>query len=149
MELNSDEQGYHINYKQVIDQTHLFAVTRLLAANIVGSEYVHPGYFVRDLSRDDLDMLLENINPDDPGFENVLLVALMLTAGEGIDATDEQVHRSINSLIVMLTCESLRRKGLVKIHHQNFSFGEDAGNNLVIEKIEGIDYSQFTGPDDE
>lgn len=134
---------YNVNLAEVVAHKRLFAVTRLLATAMQQTPYIHPGLYVRDLADDDLKLLIEHANPDNEEFENLMLIALMLTTGEGIPASDKQMTRSINGLIVMLTSESLRRKGLIKVHHQNFSFGEDADNRLVIEKIEGIDYQKL------
>lgn len=143
MEINPTDGEYTIDFNEVIKHKDLFAVTRLLAASLQQTPYMHPGMFIKDLTDTDLQTLLDHVDPEHSSFENMMLIALMLTAAEGIATTNEQVHRSINAMIVMLSSESLRRKGLVKVHHQNFSFGEDADNKIVLEKIEGIDYNRL------
>jgi hypothetical protein len=40
---------------------------------------------------------------------------------------------------MFISVESLRRKGLVRVYHENMSFGEDAEKRVVVEKIEGLD----------
>ena len=143
MEDDLTEGEYNVDFKEVLNHKKLFAVTRLLAASLQQTPYIHPGLFIKDLTDTDLQLLLDHIEPEDNSFENVMVIALMLTVGEGIAATNKQIHRSINSLIVMLISESLHRKGLVKVHHRNFSFGEDADTKIVLEKINGIDYRAY------
>ena len=143
MDINPVKDEYSIDFKEVVAHKKLFAITRLLATTLQINPYIHPGLFIRDLSDTDLQLLIAHADVDAPGFENLMLIALMLTAAEGIAATDAQIHRSINALTVVLSSESLFRKGLIKLHHKNFSFGEDAGNNIVLEKVEGVDYQSM------
>jgi hypothetical protein len=37
---------------------------------------------------------------------------------------------------MLLTCEQLARKGMVKIYRENMSFGPDMENKIVVEKLE-------------
>jgi len=148
MEQDIEDGDFNVNLQEVINHHRLFAVTRLLAASMMQQPYAHPGFFIRDLSQSDLQLLIDHMDPGEDEFENIVLIAMMLTVGEGVATTNAQMHRSINALIVMLTSESLRRKGLVKVHHHNFSFGDDADNNLVLEKIDGVDYQRYIDGDD-
>lgn len=38
-------------------------------------------------------------------------------------------------MIGFFACEGLFRKGLVKLHRENMSFGSDMGDKLLVEKI--------------
>jgi hypothetical protein len=40
-----------------------------------------------------------------------------------------------NQLISFLIIVSLERKGLVKVHYENMSFGDDMGDKIVVERI--------------
>ena len=51
---------------------------------------------------------------------------------------DDLMHR-VNQFMVMITCETLARKGLVKVYYENMSFGEDAGHRVVVKKIDGTE----------
>ena len=42
--------------------------------------------------------------------------------------------------MIMVTMENLYRKGLIKLYHENMSFGEDSEKRVIVEKIEGKDY---------
>lgn len=131
---------FNVNIAEVIKQKDLFSVTRLLASSMQTNPYIHPGHFIRDLSNADLQLLLDHIDVEDNDFGNLMLIGMMLTVAEGVALTEEQMHRSVNALVVMLTSESLYRKDLVVLHHDKFSFGEDAGSNVVIQRKEGVDY---------
>jgi len=39
-------------------------------------------------------------------------------------------------LVMFLTIESLSRKGLVKVHHNNMSFHEDCMDKIIVEKLD-------------
>jgi hypothetical protein len=41
----------------------------------------------------------------------------------------------MNAFCAFLAIEGLSRKGLVKVYHENISFGEDFGNKIVVEKL--------------
>jgi exosortase/archaeosortase len=62
----------------------------------------------------------------------------MLSRAEGlISEDDDDLTRKINQFMVMVTMESLYRKGLIKLYHENMSFGKDVQHRVVAEKIKG------------
>ena len=131
---------FNVNLAEVHKHKDLFAVTRLLATSLQMNPYLHPGLYIKEMADSDLEQLLECVDPDEDRFQNIVLIAMMLSAAEGLAMTQEQVHRSINALIVMLSSESLYRKGLIDIFHNKFSFGSDADNDVVLKKKDGVDY---------
>ena len=136
----NDVEELSLDVEQIAANKEFFGVTRRLASRLQENPYPVPGFFIRDMTDEELDLLQEHSEVSSPHFEDLLMVALLLTVGEGIVLTEEQSHRSINSLLVMLACESLYRKGLVELKHENFSFGEDAGDNKVVILKNNIDY---------
>ena len=46
--------------------------------------------------------------------------------------TLDTIHQRTNHLITLIAIESLSRKGLVKVHHKNMSFGDDMGDKVII-----------------
>ena len=65
-----------------------------------------------------------------------MLLAEMLATGEGLEHGNLDImYERINQFLVFITCESLFRKGLVKIHHKNMSFGEDMADAIVVSKL--------------
>ena len=140
MEYDENEfNGYNINYDMVVKSKYCLAVTRLLAADLMNNPYMTVGDFMRDLTDEDLTILTGVADDEDsPKYEDLILIAQMLCSAEGIENTFdlEEVQNRLSQFIMLLTCEQLARKGLVKIYHENMSFGPDMENKIVVEKLE-------------
>ena len=138
MSFDFDEDGeFNINYEKVLYEERFLPVTRLLAADLIKSQYMPIGDFIKSLSDNTLEELNEICGDENhPNFEEMILIAEMLAAAEGtnIGGTPE-VHQRLNLFITWLVFESLKRKGLVRIFYENISFGEDMGEKVVVEKI--------------
>lgn len=138
-----DFEGYTINYEKLISDTSMLAVTRLLATDLMNKPYYNVGSFIKNLSDSDLrtlsDICEQSEEDDTPGsrFQEIILISQMLAEAEGsaYDMSLDGVIMRTRSLSAFFAVESLRRKGLVKVHHHNMSFGEDAGDRIVVEKI--------------
>jgi hypothetical protein len=130
--------GYTINYEMVVESKQSLPVTRSLASKLMKTPYMTLGDFIMGLSGADLDTLMEIANSDeDERFEDVILITQMLAEAEGLETTfgtDELALRT-SMFGKYLIIESLHRKGLVKMHHENLSFGDDMGDRIVVEKI--------------
>lgn len=127
--------GYSLNYGEISEYKQLMAVTRMLSKQMMVTPYVVVGEFIKELSDSDLKALM---NAEQNGeFEDLILMAEMLATGEGCDqaATDEVFKERTNHLITLLVIESLYRKGLVRVYHENMSFNEDMLDKVVVEKI--------------
>jgi hypothetical protein len=138
MSFEFEEEGdFSINYKKVLHQETFLPVTRLLAADLMKSQYMSIGDFIKSLSDDvlyELNKIAEDEN--NPHFEEMILLTEMLAAAEGTNIGGlPQVHDRLNMFLTMLVFESLKRKGLVKLHYENISFGGDMGDKIVVEKI--------------
>lgn len=126
-----------INYSEVTKSKDLLAVTRLLAADLLARPYMSVGDYMKSISDSDLAQLIE-ISEDDenPRYEDLILISEMLAAAEGLPGNFDldAVQKRIAALISFLVIESLARKGLVDVYRENFSFGEDMGNKIVVKK---------------
>ena len=62
----------------------------------------------------------------------------MLCSAEGLENSFdlEEIQNRMSQFIMLLTCEQLARKGMVKIYRENMSFGPDMENKIVVEKLE-------------
>ena len=130
-----------LDLEKVTKQTDMLAVTRLLASNLMKNPYMTVGDFMRELSNDDLDALLEIANvveteAESPRTAELMLIAEMLAKAEGV-TTELLTHamHHINALIVFLSIEDLARKGLVKVYHDKFSFGEDMASKIICDRL--------------
>jgi hypothetical protein len=146
-----DESPFEINYDNVISCKDCLSVTRLLAVDLKENPYMSVGLFLKNISNSDLKILSDivdqnfNIGDDDevtdPSLADVVLIAEMLSRAEGIlSQTDEELMQKVNQFMMYISVESLRRKGLVRVYHENMSFGEDSEKRVIVEKIEGKDY---------
>lgn len=139
---NEDEETYTINYAKVAGEKDLLAVTRLLASSLTNNPYITVGDFLKDLSDNDLAQLVEVIDDGEEhsNFEDLMLIAGMLSCGEGLPCgTVEDYQRCMNMLMTYIVCESLFRKGLIKIHRNNMSFGDDMASACVAERLDDND----------
>jgi hypothetical protein len=127
--------GYSLNFDEIVGHKELMAVTRMLAKQMTENPYVVVGEYIKELSDSDLKALLTA--EDNQEYEDLILMAEMLATGEGCEQapTDEVFKERTNHLITLLVIESLARKGLVRLYHENMSFNEDMGDKVVVEKI--------------
>ena len=149
---NFDEYG--LNFNKIVNDNTMLSVTRLLASQLQQNPYITVKDFFEGLSDEDLEVLLEvadalereadnDINEIDHGHELILITEMLVRAEGLITATAEEMFRRIQMMCMFLACESLFRKGIVKLHRDNLSFGEDMLSQVIVEKIDGIDYDSF------
>ena len=134
-----DYEGFHLNYEAIAKNKKALAVTRLLATDLMTNGYINVGNFIREMSDADLKALTHNAEDDaENQYEDLMLVSEMLATGEGCEPSqnDGQFESRAHQLITLLILESLHRKGLVKLYHENISFHEDMGDKLLVEKID-------------
>ena len=127
-----------ISYDNVMKAKDFLPITRTLAMDLSESGYMRPGDFLKSLTDADVDALLKVAdNEENPRLEEILLISEMLATGEGLEQSknSEQVTERMNAFCGFLAIEGLRRKGLVKVYHENISFGDDFGNKIIVEKL--------------
>lgn len=127
---------FHVNFAQVLAQKDFMAVTRMLAADIMSNPYMSVGDFMCKLSDEELRTLVEITEYEEhERLDEVLLISEMLAAAEGLEgATVNTSHERINQFCIFLVLESMKRKGLVKLHYENMSFGDDFKDKIIAEK---------------
>jgi len=147
---NFDLTKFFISYQRIVDDTQMLSCTRILALRLQKQQYLTVKDFFIDLSNDDLINLLKvteslySGNEQTLGVANIFLITEMLTRAEGLISTDEhQLMSRVKIFCSFLTCESLARRGLVKIFRENLSFGEEMIDSIIIEKLSDIDYDSY------
>lgn len=135
--MSQDKETFSINYENIINGNNLLAITKMLAVQLRERPYKTPGDFMKSLSDGDVQMLVDlTEREEDEHFAEFLLIAEMLAQAEGLERADEEMMMErVNSMIGFVVCESLARKGMVKVHHENMSFGEDMKNKTLVEKL--------------
>jgi len=142
MDEELDYTNSTINYQNVVASRDLLAITRLTAADLIKCPYMSLGDFFRDISDNDLKTLVDiiEIAEDEPEHEalgNLVLLTEMLTTAEGVDKIDlVDAHERLNAFCMYVIVSSLHRKGLVKVHYENMSFGKDMGKKVVVERLD-------------
>ena len=142
-----DEENFQfltVKFDEVAKDKSLLSVTRMLAVDLQQRPYQSVGDFLKNLSDGDLDTLLDAADHEmSPHFADLLIITEMLASAEGVvseytdeDAMVERTRGRTLSLITYLAIESLARKGAVKAHRDNMSFGDDAGDKIVVERLE-------------
>ena len=130
-----------IAFNKVSEDKTMLPTTRLLAVDIIKNGYINVGEFFKNISDSDLKSYMnmtENIEGE--AAAEILLLSEMLAIGEGLenglDETNQETMRNrMSHLIMYLACESLARKGLVKLYRENMSFGDDMGSKTFVEKL--------------
>lgn len=138
--MSEDFGGFFVNVSEVAKSKDCLAVTRMLAIDLSNYPYLTVGDFLKGLSDNDLQALVEGAETEDNGevmLEDLLLISMMLHQSEGLPPieSDDDATNVLNILINYLVCESLGRKGLVKVFHENMSFGDDCADKIVVQKL--------------
>jgi hypothetical protein len=152
MELFEDGSGFSVNYENLINSKEYLAVTRKLAIDLMAKPYMTVEQFINNLSDGDISQLLEmSVGDDDEDADpldsiaeteknlgDLVLIAEMLAVAEGLESSDgyDMVQNRVSQLIAFLAVESLARKGLVKSHPHNMSFGEEMAKKIIAERID-------------
>lgn len=135
--MSQDNETFSVNYENIVNGKNLLALTKMLAVQLRERPYTTPGDYVRSLSDGDIQMLVELVDrEEDEHFAEILLIAEMLAQAEGLErATEDVMVERINSMIGFIVVESLARKGMVKVHYENMSFGDDMKSKTLVEKL--------------
>lgn len=135
MDNNNEILG--IDLVMIQNSPKTWSINKSLAFKLSFNSFQTVGQFFKDLSNDDLRFLLEKVEllgheelPDQQEAEELytefMLLACLLAHGEGSEIVDdaEEVSRMTNVLCVLITTESLCRKGLVEVKYENMSLSD-------------------------
>jgi hypothetical protein len=132
------EETFVVNYELIAREKSLLSLTRLLASEMSKKPYVIVGNYIKEMSNSDLQTLIDIFDQGEhhENFSDIVLLAEMLAQGEGLECGNfDVIHYRSNQFMMFVTCESLSRKKLVKVHHANMSFGEDMHDAIIAEKL--------------
>jgi hypothetical protein len=136
--MNLDE--FEVNLERVIEDKQTHSIIRLLAVDMQKNPYITVGEWLKSLSNKDIQSLVEDLadadDMNDAGMQSLILGTLMLSRAEQVFIeSDEELAKAAEMFRIFIVISSLDRKGLAKAIYQNMSFGEDAKNLHVAEKI--------------
>lgn len=132
-----DNTPLQLNYDKIAMHKEFLSITRMLAVDMMKNPYITPADFLKALSNEELQTLLE-ISDDEEHerMDEIMLISEMLAKGEGLEsATLDSATERVNQFSVFLVLESLFRKGLVKLKYENMSFGEEYKDKIIAEKF--------------
>ena len=140
MEDPIDFENSHPHMEKIIASDKLLPVTKSVAKMLMRNPYTSLGKFFKKLSDENLQTLMEIIDEGDSefndGMEDVVLMTEMLSRAEGVPSQSiEDITENVNYFGACVTCVSLARKGLVRVYYENMSFGNDHGDNVIVERI--------------
>lgn len=143
---NDENENFTLAYDKIVKTRTMMPITRMLAYDLMTQGYMSVGDFIKNLSDNDVQNLLE-ISEDEESekFSELCLMAEMLAGGEGLTSFEgggskrgiKSFTLRINTLCGFITVESLRRKNLVKVYHENMSFGAEMGSKVIVERLKG------------
>lgn len=127
-----------LDYDKILSSDRCSAITKTLCRQLMKTPYMTLGDFFKNLSTTDVKLLsceVELSKDDDDILSDLLIMSELLSRAEGCDPlTDQDTFDNVNYFCVLVTCESLARKGLVDIFHENMSFGNDLKNAEVVRR---------------
>ena len=130
----NDFSNIQLDYPKIAKDTNSMALTRLLAKRLMENSYITVGDFMLSLSDYDLFALLMLVdkNPN-PRMVDFILMSEMLAIGEGCEPSNnsEGFAKRTGQFTNYIVMESLFRKDLIELEHQNMSFHEDMANKGI------------------
>jgi hypothetical protein len=140
MEEYNKEEMFSLNLKAISQSKTVSSIVCMLAKTLMDNPYITVGQYLQSLSEPDLKSLVEMCDDtlEHKKFnENILLISAMLAHAEGLDIefSADQMGDYYNSMLTYLPLESLKRKGFVKLHYENMSFGPEFDDKIVVERI--------------
>jgi hypothetical protein len=130
-----------LNYDKIIESPDFSAVAKQVLVSLRKQPYMSLGEFFDKLTNTDLTALNFTIDlamehGDAMAVGDLIVIVHALSSAEGVVATnDQEATDNINYFMQLVTCESLARKGLVRVFHENFTFGQDMRGKPVAERI--------------
>lgn len=138
---------FGLDLNRIQNSTNVMAVARQLASQIKSKSYITMKEFLESLSDSDLKYMIDKIEENNEymkeveddgafcqGFEDVLLMSMMMTSAEGLNIGDvEEIRDRLNRFVLILVCESLSRKGFVKFYRENATLGDEFDDKILVE----------------
>lgn len=129
---------YTVNYDQLLKDEEVPEIVKSLARGLRVNPYMRIGDYLQSLNYDRFDELMEVIEHDDEDYrlENTMLMCMLLADAEGVYLeTESDLARACSMFPMFVAITSLQRKGMIRAYYDNMSFGEDAMNLTLAEKI--------------
>jgi hypothetical protein len=125
----SDKEMFGVNFETVLSSKHVSALTKMTVLKLKTNQYMTFAEFLQGLSDSDLEGLVrsfDKLSTDDHVVGDVILLAEIVASGEGdsvfdIDDVDQRMG-NLGYFVNVVTCESLKRKGLITLDYSKITF---------------------------
>lgn len=128
-------ENFAVNLERVINSHGAWQLNKQLATKLSLQPHFSVGDFFKSLSVDDVNFLSIQSNlvdTDDQAAAEMFLMTVLLCMAEGLDFEDETAQERFDTLILFIAAESLHRKGLAEVRHDNMSFGDDMKHTELV-----------------
>jgi hypothetical protein len=135
------EEGYSLNLSEIAMASHVSPTIRLLAMDLQKNPYARIGDWLRALPETSMSELLELADAvsrgDTDSMEQMMLLTCMLAAAEGTDDLNdlEKIRTQLGMMVNIIAITGLDRKGLVRVHYDNLSLGDDMSSAIIVERL--------------
>lgn len=134
------------NIDKILDTNIAKPVVKKAARKLKQHQYFMPSEFFVKLTRHESDVLGEmaqiltdeEISDDKKGdeYNNLIILASILALAEGVYLEDEDMaYEAVKAVAVMCIANHLHRKGLVACYYDNFTFGPEGLDKVIMERI--------------
>ena len=134
------------NIEKILETELTHPVVKKAARKLMKDQYFMPSEYFLRLTRHDSDVLGEmaqiltdeEISDDKKGneYNNIIILASILAMAEGVYLEDEdQAYEAVKAAAVMCIANHLGRKGLVACYYDNFTFGPEGLDKVIMERI--------------
>lgn len=134
------------NIDKILDSSLAKPVVKKAARKLQQLQYFVPSEYFSKLTRHESEVLGEmaeiitddELSDDKKGdeYNNLILLASILAMAEGIYLEDEDAaYEALRAVCVMCIANHLGRKGFVVCYYDNFTFGPEGLDKVVMERI--------------
>lgn len=156
---NEHDADYGINLDLILKTGDRYLIAQEMAVTIKMNGLMTVGMLMQSIETDKLQHMIdfieetyESADPsDDTCHEELMLVTLMMIYAEGgqISMDPDVAIRAMSQTVMFLMMESLSRKGLVELRHENMSYDDAVSDRIVAKATQaGLDFAKNGGEDD-
>ncbi len=131
---------------RIIESDISLPVVKKAARKLKKEQYFMPSDFFIKLTRHESEVLGElaqiitdeDISDSDKGeeYNNLILLGTILAMAEGVYIDDEDAaYDAVRSVTIMCIANNLARKGYVCCYYDNFTFGPEGLESVIMERI--------------
>jgi hypothetical protein len=141
--MSKEPELYGVNFARVLTDKNVSALTKLTVMKLKEQQYLTLAEFIQGLSQADLEGLslqFDKMTSSELVIQEVILLCEIVASGEGdssfsIDNAEERLG-NLNYFVTVVTCESLKRKGVVVLDYSKITFDPAYRNEIFARIIE-------------